>query len=104
MRALYQTEVTRLEAEIADREKALEEYNSPEKLAEREKGREQTWGKEMMNAFREGYSPASTWLDRVKNSAGDQAWLFEEAELEADGYEKFTTPEGTTAWRKKSDF
>ena len=101
MRALYRAESERLEAQIKEMEDALEDYLSPEKLAERETAREQAWGKEMMNAFREGFPPAASWLERIRSNVGDRAWLFEDAELEADGYEKFTTPEGKTAWRKK---
>ena len=36
--------------------------------------------------------------------AGAEGWVFEDAELEADGYERFTTPRGATAWRKKPAF
>ena len=55
-----------------------------------------------MSDVRTGGTGVATWLDWVRKHAGDKAWLFEEAELEADGYEKFTAPDGTTAWRLKN--
>ena len=102
MRTLYLAEITRLDAQIAAMENALKDYNSPEKLAERETAREQAWGKEMMTEFGNGDTAATSWLSSVRKHAGDRAWLFEEAELEADGYQKFTAPDGKTAWRLKN--
>jgi len=101
MRALYQAEITRLETQILEMEQALADYHSPEKLDEREKARDQTWGDAMGIEFRAGNSAAATWLKTVRKHAGDRAWLFEDAELEADGYEQFTTPENKAAWRLK---
>ena len=54
--------------------------------------------------FRAGYPSASSSLDTVRKHAGDWIWLFEETELEADGYERYTTLEGKAAWRKKPEF
>ena len=99
MRALYLAEITRLDAQIAAMENALEDYNSPEKFKERETAREQAWGKATMSDLRTGSTSMATWLNWVRKHAGDKAWLFEEVELEADGYEKFTAPDGTTTWR-----
>ena len=102
MRALYRAESERLEAQVLEMEQALEEYLSPEKLAERETAREQVCGKAVMTLLRGGDVSATAWLQRVKRFGGnDRVWLFEDAELEADGYEQFTTPESGTAWRWK---
>ena len=102
MRALYLAEITRLDAQIAAMENALEDYNSPEKFKERETARERWVGKHIMNTVRQGgrdAGPASSWFTGAKQLAGKEDWLLDPAELEADGYEKFTTPDGKTAWR-----
>ena len=101
MRKLYQAESERLGKQIAEMDQALEEYHSPEKLTERETAREQAWGKVAMDDFRNGDAIAATWLSLLRSRAGDSAWLFEEAELEADGYERFTTDQGESVWRRK---
>ena len=101
MRALYHAEIERLEAQIKEMVDALEDYLSPEKFKERETAREQTCGKVLMDTVREGNETTTSVVNFVRKRAGDRAWLFEEAELEADGYEKFATPEGKTVWRQK---
>ena len=53
------------------------------------------------NGFGNAGPASSVRAVGVQELAGEEGWLFEDAEFEADGYKKFTTPEGKTVWRRK---
>lgn len=64
----------------------------------RELLREQIFGAIMMQQLRMGDKPASTWLGRVRQHAGENAWLFEPDYLRDDGYVEKKDQNGKPFW------
>ena len=86
-----------LQEEIARLQKQEREYLSEPQRRDREKRREQILGRWSMKQICTGDYPIPIPPPDV---SGDEAWLFSDEALQADGYVRVSDGKGGTVWHR----